>query len=141
MFAFIFFWAYIAFCQYMLIWYGNIPEETVWFLPRQERRAGAVERACCSFGHFVLPFAGLMSRCAKRHPASLAFWAVWILGVHWLDTYWLVMPSLHPGELRLPPDRSPRCRGLGGILVGAGWRRGCATLAGAGARSRGWPTR
>ena len=36
LFAFIVFWGYIAFSQYMLIWYANIPEETVWYLPRQK---------------------------------------------------------------------------------------------------------
>ena len=49
MFAMTIFWAYIAFSQYLLIWYANIPEETIWF---RHRFAGIVEldraRCCCS---------------------------------------------------------------------------------------------
>ncbi len=95
MFAFIVFWAYIAFSQFMLIWYANIPEETAWY---RERVIGAW--APVAWGlvicHFVLPFLGLLSRHVKRNRKALAFWAVWILIVHYVDLYWLVMPHLNP---------------------------------------------
>jgi len=96
MFGFIVFWSYIAFSQFMLIWYANIPEETAWFL---HRSSGFWEGMAIALiiGHFVLPFLGLVSRHIKRRRATLLFWAVWILAIHWIDLYWLVMPSMHGG--------------------------------------------
>jgi hypothetical protein len=93
MFAFTVFWAYIGFSQFMLIWYANIPEETAWF---KERFAGGWGNLSwfLLFGHFVIPFFGLLSRHVKRHRKALAFWGCWILGVVYLDMYWLVMPAL-----------------------------------------------
>jgi len=93
MFAFTVFWAYIGFSQFMLIWYANIPEETAWF---KERFAGGWGDLSwfLLFGHFVIPFFGLLSRHVKRNRKALAFWACWILGVVYLDMYWLVMPVL-----------------------------------------------
>ncbi len=85
------FWAYIGFSQYMLIWYGNLPEETVWFLARQIGGWGWVSAALL-FGHFVIPFVFLISRWMKRSHTTLMVGAVWMLAFAWLDTYWLVMP-------------------------------------------------
>ena len=95
MFAFIVFWAYIGFSQFMLIWYANVPEETAWY---RERVLGdwapiAWTLLIC---HFVLPFLGLLSRHVKRNRKGLAFWAVWILVIHYVDLYWLIMPHLSP---------------------------------------------
>ncbi len=98
MFAFTVFWAYIAFSQFMLIWYANIPEETFWY---KLRFAGdwKLISAFLLVGHFVLPFFGLLSRHIKRNKKTLGFWAVWILVVHYLDIYWLVKPVLHQDTL------------------------------------------
>lgn len=98
MFAFTIFWAYIAFSQFMLIWYANIPEETFWY---KLRFAGdwKLISALLLVGHFVLPFFGLLSRHIKRNRKTLGFWAVWILVVHYLDMYWLVKPVLHEDKL------------------------------------------
>ncbi len=97
LFAFVFFWGYIAFSQYMLIWYGNLPEETAWFARRgastAEPNAWSAVALVLLLGHFVLPFAGLLSRHAKRSRAMLGGWAAWLLAMHWLDLYWLVMPE------------------------------------------------
>jgi hypothetical protein len=92
-FAFLFFWGYIAFSQYMLIWYANIPEETAWYLLRQSEGWLAVILALL-FGHFIIPFLGLLPRGIKRRKRYLAFWAVWMLVIHFVDIYWLVMPQL-----------------------------------------------
>lgn len=92
LFAFVVFWGYIAFSQYMLIWYASLPEETVWYLKRQSGPWFWVILALL-FGHLLVPFAGLLGRPAKRARLSLAFWAVWILAFHWLDLYWIVMPK------------------------------------------------
>ena len=98
MFAFTVFWAYIAFSQFMLIWYANVPEETFWYKLRFTGEWTYLS-AVLLFGNFVLPFAGLLSRHIKRNKKTLGFWAVWILVVHWLDIYWLVMPALHTEEI------------------------------------------
>ena len=65
LFAFTVFWAYIAFSQYFLIWYANIPEETVWFLHRQEGSWMTISVLLLA-GHFLVPFFFLMSRHIKR---------------------------------------------------------------------------
>lgn len=93
LFGFIFFWAYIAFSQFLLIWYANIPEETMWYLKRMEGGWQWVSLLLL-FGHFIIPFLGLMSRHVKRQPRLLAGWAVWMLVMHWVDVYWLAMPEL-----------------------------------------------
>ena len=96
MFSFTVFWAYIAFSQYMLYWYANIPEETGWFLRRQSGGWGWVGLLLL-FGHFLVPFLLLLARSPKRRPGVLAAVAVWILAMHWVDLHWLVMPELRPG--------------------------------------------
>ena len=116
MFAFVFFWAYLAFSQYMLIWYANIPEETAWYLLRQSNGWGWIGLVLI-FGHFVLPFVGLMSLRAKRRRASLLFWAVWILIMHWVDLYWVVMPEFRPGGPTFDWLDLLTLIGLGGIYI------------------------
>jgi hypothetical protein len=97
MFAFTIFWAYVGFSQFMLIWYANIPEETGWFKDRfiggWFGGWGALSTTLL-FGHFVIPFFGLVSRHIKRRRPTLAFWAVWQLVMIYLDMYWLVMPTI-----------------------------------------------
>ncbi len=95
LFGFVVFWGYIAFSQYMLIWYANIPEETAYYHTRQTNGWTAVSLALL-FGHLLLPFFGLLPRGAKRNKWLLAFWCFWLLVFHWIDVYWLVMPSYAP---------------------------------------------
>jgi hypothetical protein len=95
LFAFTVFWAYIAFSQFMLIWYANIPEETHFFHVRYHGGWVLVSWLLI-IGHFAFPFLGLMSRYAKRNKRLLGFFAVWLLVMHWVDLYWLVMPNLSP---------------------------------------------
>jgi hypothetical protein len=98
MFAFTVFWAYIAFSQFMLIWYANIPEETAWYRVRTRGEWLGVGVALI-FGHFVFPFLGLLSRHVKRNRLGLAFWAVWLLVLHYVDLYYLAMPTFSPGAV------------------------------------------
>jgi hypothetical protein len=99
MFAWTFFWGYIAYSQYMLIWYGNIPEETAWFFRRgafthdMYSNAWSIVSLALLFGHLLIPFAGLLSRHIKRNTRTLQFWAVWALVFHWVDLSWVVMPE------------------------------------------------
>ena len=97
LFAFgIFFWAYIAYSQYMLIWYANIQEETVWFLIRQ---LGGWRNLSLLLliGHLAVPFLVLISRYPKRWKGFLALAATWTLFIHYIDVYWLAMPAVPPG--------------------------------------------
>ena len=93
LFMFVVFWGYIAFSQYLLIWYANIPEETQWFLMRQNGAWKWVSLALL-FGQLLIPFVALLSREIKRRKMLLGFWAAWVLAFHWLDLYWVVMPSM-----------------------------------------------
>lgn len=93
LFAFTAFWGYIAFSQYMLIWYGNLPEETFWFMQRWEGGWKYVS-ILLIVTHFIVPFFSLISFEAKTNLKRLKFISIWILCVHFLDIYWLVMPSM-----------------------------------------------
>lgn len=86
------FWAYIAFSQYFLIWYANIPEETFWF---HLHFTGSWQwvAALLAIGHFGIPFIFFMSRHAKRNLKVHAIMAIWLCGMHFLDLYWVIMPT------------------------------------------------
>jgi hypothetical protein len=93
LFGFTVFWAYIAFSQYLLIWYANLPEETIFFRHRWEGSWKVVSLVLL-FGHFVVPFLALLSRTSKRSPLVLGAASVLLLAMHYVDLYWLVMPNL-----------------------------------------------
>ncbi|MCY4158110.1 MAG: hypothetical protein OXE92_02080 [Bacteroidetes bacterium] len=94
MFGFVVFWAYIAFSQYMLIWYGGIPEETAWFKYRLQN-GWETHSGILLFGHFIVPFIILLPRAIKRYATPLAIIAVWLLMMQWFDLHWQSMPVLH----------------------------------------------
>ena len=91
-FGFVFFWTYISFSQFLLIWYGNIPEETHWFYERQLGTWGRLALVLIFF-HWMLPFAGIMSRHVRRNPKLVCFWGVYLLVMHYIDVYWMIMPE------------------------------------------------
>jgi hypothetical protein len=113
MFGFVAFWTYIAFSQYFLIWYANLPEETMWFVHRQSHGWQEVS-VFLALGHFVVPFCWLMSRTAKRSKVALSIGAVWILFMHYVDLYWLIMPNI------LTDGFKPHWMDLGGLLFPVG---------------------
>jgi hypothetical protein len=118
LFAFTVFWAYIAFSQFFLIWYGNIPEETLWYLHRLEGSWRTIT-VLLAVGHFGVPFLFLMSRNVKRRTGLLVLGALWMLLMHLIDVYWLVMPTLYehgprPGLLTLTT-----WLGIGGLFLAA----------------------
>ena len=118
MFGFTVFWAYIAFSQYMLIWYGNLPEETIWYRHRLEH-GWAAHSAVLLIAHFIIPFWVLVSRGAKRKKAILAVMAVWFLVMNWFDMHWLVMP-VHSGDHASIHWLSLSCwLGLFGVVFGS----------------------
>ncbi len=91
-FGYTVFWAYIAFSQFMLIWYANLPEETIFYI---SRLSGGWQWV--SYGlpvaHFVVPFLFLLSRQIKRNRTLLGAAAVWVLVMQCVDLYWLVLPN------------------------------------------------
>jgi hypothetical protein len=95
LFAFTVFWSYIGFSQFFLVWYANLPEETVWYMARLEGSWLTVSIALM-VGHFVAPFFYLMGRTVKRNGTTLAVGGAWLLAMHFVDLYWQVMPTLHP---------------------------------------------
>lgn len=92
MFAFSIFWTYVTFDQYMLIWYANIPEETIYFQQRYENYEWLFYSTFIL--NFVLPFLILMSRDAKRNMTSLSIAACIIIVGHFLDFFLMVMPGV-----------------------------------------------
>jgi len=93
MFAFTAFWGYIAFSQYLLTWYADIPDETIWFMHRWIG-GWKVVSILIVITHFVVPFFYLLSYKSKTNAKQLKFIAVWIMCAHFLDIYWMVMPSM-----------------------------------------------
>ncbi len=95
LFAFINFWAYIAFSQYLLIWYANLPEETFWFLQRWEG-SWMIFSILFIFVHFAVPYFALLSQPSKMDPKRLKFMSIWLVFAHIMDLYWIVMPTFSP---------------------------------------------
>jgi hypothetical protein len=121
LFAFMVFWTYIAFSQFFLVWYANLPEEAVWYRARMEGSWLTVS-VFLAAGHFVAPFFYLMGRAVKRRPSTLAIGGAWLLGMHFVDLYWQVMPTLHPEGLRPSLLDVAAFLAVGGCFVAAaGW--------------------
>jgi hypothetical protein len=118
LFAFTAFWAYIAFSQFFLMWYANLPEETIWYKARIEGSWMQVSLLLMA-GHFVAPFFYLMGRSVKRKGATLAVGGAWVLAMHFVDLYWQVMPTLHPEGVRPSPLDLAALVAVGGCFVAA----------------------
>ncbi len=122
MFALTVWWAYIAFSQYLLIWYADLPEETVFFKHRMEG-TWIYLSALLLVGHFIVPFLALLSRAAKRNLAVLGLTAFWILVIHGMDLHWLILPSVHPHNFHIQWLDVTTFLATGGVFGLAFWRR------------------
>jgi hypothetical protein len=94
--AFTVFWAYVAYFQVFLIQIADKPVEVSFYL----HRLGGSWRPfvdAVAIGHFALPFLLLLPRAPKHRPGYVAAIAAWLLLMHYLDVYWLVLPTVHPG--------------------------------------------
>ena len=94
--TFVVFWAYIAYSQSFLIWIADLPHETRWVLDRVHGGWGWLF-LLLGLGHFALPFLLLLWRSNKRSGARLAAIGAWLLLMHYVDVFWLVLPALHGG--------------------------------------------
>jgi hypothetical protein len=95
MLAFTIFWAYIGYSQYMLIWYANIPEETIYFRIRNTETWWYFSQFLV-VGRFFLPFPVLLLQMTKKHPNYLCYVAWLVLFMQFIDMYVIVLPALHP---------------------------------------------
>jgi len=115
LFAFTVFWGYIGFSQYLLSWYGNLPEEAAWYRLRLQGGWRGLTVALALL-HFAAPFLALVTRAAKSAPRRLGPVAALVLLAHLLDLYWLVFPQLARGLLLSWPE-------LGFAAFFLGWTR------------------
>ncbi len=116
-FGFVVFWTYIAFSQYFLIWYANLPEETHWYFERMHGNWAHVSTFLV-IGHFVLPLFVLMSKHVKRVLLLNGLMCAWMLFMQVVDIIWIVLPIAFPHGFHLPAAFIPAFLGIGGIYFG-----------------------
>lgn len=97
LFGFCVFWGYLTFTQFIVIWYGNMPEETWFVIVRAKEAPWAALSKSIALAGFAIPFVVLLSREVKRRPARLAMIAGLALLAMWFERFVLVAPSLSHG--------------------------------------------
>lgn len=112
--------AYLAFIQFMLIWYSNLPHEVSWYGPRQEGAWAGVFVTLVA-AHFIVPFLALLSKAAKSDLRRLRWVSAWVLTCHGLELYWIVLPSVQAGPPLWWPEAGFPLAGFGTALV-VWWR-------------------
>jgi hypothetical protein len=130
MFGFIVFWTYIAFSQFFLIWYANIPEETLWFRKHwtyEDHDWSSVGWSLIAL-QFVVPFFAILSRHAKRNATVMTLTASLLVAIHYVDLFWVVMPLFRKVQSFEWTDAAALV-GVAGIYMAAVLRRfGAAPL-------------
>lgn len=116
--AFVIFWAYVSFAQFLIIWAGNLPREISWYLPRSVG-GWQYTAAVLAILQFGIPFALLLSRARKQHPRRLLPIAVLIFAASVLDVFWLIVPSFRPTGFHVHWLDVVAFVGLGGLWIGA----------------------
>jgi hypothetical protein len=117
-FGFTVFWTYLMWAQFLVIWYGNLPEETGFVFARLWGHWQPIGRAVF-FGMFLIPFFGLLGVAPKKNRVTLAFFATVSIVSLWLERYLLIMPSItpHPGPVFGRPEGGPTLAFLGLFLL------------------------
>jgi hypothetical protein len=117
LFAFLMMWAYLSFSQFLIIWSANLEEEIPHYLVRWDDWFGYIS-AFIIVGHFVLPYALLLSRDVKRDGRRLRMVAIWILFARVVDYYWHVAPEFHGEHLTVSLLDIGLPLAIGGIFLG-----------------------
>jgi hypothetical protein len=124
--TFVCLWAYCGFSQYLLMWIATLPDEVTWYLARVKGSWSPIA-VLLAAGHFGLPFLLLLQRRIKQRPRALAAVCGWVLLMHLVDVYWLVVPALHPAVLSLHWTAPFALIGVGGVCIAATlWLKGRA---------------
>lgn len=121
-FAFTVFYAYIAFSQFLLIYYANLPEETLWYYHRLEGSWKYIAYSLLVF-RFAVPFLVLMNREAKHNRKVLGAVSVLVLVIHFAEIYWIAMPVLFKHGIHFSWMDITSFLGLGGIFFGLFFNR------------------
>ena len=114
MLAFVMLWAYTAFSQFLLIWYGNIKEETPYYLKRSHGMWGLMAAVLIIF-HFFLPFTMLLMRAIKDRPKTIAIVTVIVIAMRFVEIYWLTGPALYGEHFHLSWITIAALVGIGGV--------------------------
>jgi len=116
--AFVMLWAYLSFSQFLIIWSGNLPEETPYYLKRLTGGWQFLQLALIVF-HFALPFVLLLSRSLKRSGTRLVKVAVLILLMRFVDLYMQIIPAGHDAKFHLSWMDLAAPIGIGGLWLSA----------------------
>ena len=110
LFGWICFWAYIAFAQFFLVWYSNLPDEVVWFHKRWDEFGASWRGVSLALAglHFFVPFWFLISRNVKRRLSLLAAGAACMVMMHVLEVYWVILPKSRSIRTKTCGCRVPR---------------------------------
>ena len=120
--AFVMFWMYIAFTQFLIIWSGNLPEEVPWYLKRGSGGWEWIAVLLATF-YFAVPFLLLLVRRTKRQPERLLRVALLLLVMQLVHWNWLVLPAFYPGKLIFSWIQIAAFLAVGGIWFAAfAWR-------------------
>jgi hypothetical protein len=96
--VFVCLWAYCGFSQYLLQWIATLPDEITWYLARVKGPWSPLA-VLLVIGHFAAPFLLLLQRRIKERPFRLGAVALWLLFMHAVDLYWLIVPAFSPAKL------------------------------------------
>ena len=122
MITFVIFWFYIAFSQFLVIWIGDIPADSSWYVVRAAGSWGVLGLVV-AFGQFAIPLVFLLSRAIKRRPTALGAIGAWLVIIHVLDVYWLVLPAFHTTGIRVSWIDGAALLMVGGLATAAAaWR-------------------
>jgi len=118
MLAFVMFYAYTAFSEFLLIWYANLHEEIPHFIIRQQGAWGVIAVAIILF-HFFLPFFMLLMRPIKDRPETISIVTVIIILMRYIAIYWLVAPSWYGVHFHYSIWSLTSLIGIGGVWLWA----------------------
>ncbi len=117
LFAFIVLWSYVNFSEYLIVWSGNIPEETTWFAHRTQGGWEILATALI-FGHFFAPFFMLLGRFTKRNLGVLAAIAAYVVAIEVVWFFWKIIPAFYPEGFHFSWTDVTALVGIGGLWLG-----------------------